>query len=79
MIKIYLILFLRLGVKLIGDNSKGMVRYNWVIGVIAWVVLVGSGCEKLPVEGLPECLDQFGTFEPENKPDDGTVTFDFYE
>lgn len=36
-------------------------------------------CEKKAVEGYPECLDQYGDFSPNNKPDKGEVEFIFYD
>jgi hypothetical protein len=46
---------------------------------LALIVTLGFGsCEKKNVE-YPECLNQFGTFSPDNKPGDGEVEFVFYE
>jgi len=46
---------------------------------IALLIFLGLGsCEKNN-EIYPECLDQFGDFEPVNKPGKGQVEFIFYE
>ncbi len=55
---------------------NSMLRYSLVILAVSIGVLA---CEKKTIDKLPDCLDQFGDFTPNNKPDDGEVEFIFYE
>ena len=47
---------------------------------LALIVVLGiSSCEKKSPIEYPDCLNQFGTFEPNNKPGDGVVELVFYD
>lgn len=44
------------------------------------IISIGfTSCEKKTIIEYPDCLEQFGEFEPNNKPGKGTVEFIFYD